>query len=123
MLTQKENWHRHDQKATIFVNKKDRWGIVKDGKFALSSYPTAEEAADAYESGQVRWPESRQASELGQWQQTKNGKGWIKRCGNRGSVTVNQARSGSWFWVPPQGGVQGWFETADEAKSAADGAA
>jgi hypothetical protein len=124
-------WIDDDQLiATLFTYSDGSWGAVwnnsEDGepRFLKARCDSAEEAKslfyDAIEEGDqspLWWPAGNQ------WTESKKGSYYRKVDG--ATISVRQAKSGSWYAVGmegllSQGGRPLWFKTADEARKAVD---
>lgn len=116
--------------ATVFTYSDESWGAVWSGsgdgepRFLKARCNSAEEAQslleDAIEEGDgssLWWPANNQ------WTESKKGSYYRKVDG--ATISVKQAKSGSWYaagidGVLGQGGRPMWFKTAEEACKAVD---
>lgn len=87
-----------------------RWGNL----FSKAAYNTRDAVAQAVEYERVEWHNPHG------WKRTKDLSGWYRRTSG-GVISVKQATSGLWYWTSSEGGgAHGWFDSAEEARQAAD---
>jgi hypothetical protein len=109
--------------ATVFHKEDDTWGAVINGQLLVGSADSAEDMMEHVQEVLLQPDKARYVPPKGAWLRSKAG-GYYKRTVG-GTVSVKQAKSGSWYATSQAGMLPSpekprWFATAAEAMRFAD---